>query len=75
MVTLFLKRGPGMDAEAEIERIQDFVEKGNYHAAMNIALSALNACRRNKDQAGIHMFIDIIKGIVQKLAEEFGNQA
>ncbi len=59
-----------MDIESEIIRIQGFVDKGNYHAAINIALSCLNECRRNKDQAGIEKFIVIIKGIVNTLAEE-----
>ena len=63
-----------MDIKSEINRIQDFVDKGNYHAAINIALSALNECRRNNDQAGVDEFIGIIKGIVQTLAEEFGSK-
>lgn len=63
-----------MDIKTETDRIQDFVDKGNYHAAINIALSALNECRRNDDQTGADQFIDIIKGIVQTLAEEFGSQ-
>lgn len=64
-----------MDIESETDRIQDFVDKGNYHAAINIALSAMNECRRNNEQAGVDKFIDIIKGIVNTLAEEFGSQA
>ena len=63
-----------MDTESEKDRIQDFVDKGNYHAAINIALSAVNEGRRNNDQAGVDEFIDIIKGIVQTLAEEFGSK-
>ena len=63
-----------MEIEAEIKRIHVFVDKGNYHAALNIALSGLNECRRNKDQAGIDRFIDIIRGIVKSLAGEFGSQ-
>ena len=64
-----------MDIESEIARIQGFVDKGNYHAAINIALSALNECRRNNDQAGVDQCIDTIKGIVQTLAEEFGSRS
>ena len=63
-----------VDTESEKDRIQDFVDKGNYHAAINIALSAVNEGRRNNDQAGVDEFIDIIKGIVQTLAEEFGSK-
>lgn len=62
------------DAFADVDRIQGFVESGNYHAAINIALSGLNECRRNHDQAGIDEFLDIIKDITQKLAREFGSK-
>jgi len=64
-----------MDIEAEAKRIQDFVDKGNYHAAYNIALSGLNACRRDNDQAGIDRFLDIIRAVVESLAAEFGSQS
>jgi hypothetical protein len=63
-----------MDIEAEARRVQDFVDKGNYHAAYNIALSGLNACRRSNDQAGIDRFLDIIRAVVESLAAEFGSQ-
>ena len=62
-----------MDIEAEARHVQEFVDKGNYHAAYNIALSGLNACRRNKDQAGIDRFLDIIRAVVDSLAAEFGS--
>lgn len=64
-----------MDIGAQTKEIQDFVDKGNYHAAYNIALSGLNACRREGNQAGIDQFIDIIRGIVDSLAAEFGSQS
>ena len=63
-----------MNIESETKRIQDFVDRGNYHAAYNIALSGLNACRRENDQAGIDHFIEIIKGVVDSLGNEFGSQ-
>ena len=63
-----------MDIEAEARRVQDFVDKGNFHAAYNIALSGLNACRRINDQAGIDRFLDIIRAVVNSLAAEFGSQ-
>lgn len=62
-----------MDSETEIETIEEFVRKGNYHAAYNIALSALNAARKDSDQARVDQFIDIIRGIVNSLAEQFGS--
>lgn len=64
-----------MDIELETKRIQDFVDRGNYHAAYNIALSGLNACRRADDQSGVDRFIGIIRGVVDSLAGEFGSQA
>ena len=51
-----------------------FVEDGNYHAAYNIALSAMNACRRAGDQAGVDDCIDLIREIVAALAREFGSR-
>lgn len=64
-----------MDIESEAKNIQSFVDKGNYHAAYNIALSGLNACRRNNDQAGVDRFIDIIRAVVESLATEFSSKA
>ncbi len=62
-----------MNIEVEAKEIQTFVDKGNYHAAYNIALSGLNACRRDNDQAGVDRFIGIIRGVVDSLADEFGS--
>jgi hypothetical protein len=64
-----------MDIEAEARHVQEFVDKGNYHAAYNIALSGLNACRRSNDQAGIDRFINIIRAVVDSLAAEFGSRS
>ena len=61
-----------MDIESETKTIQEFVDKGNYHAAMNIAISALNECRRNSNQAGVDVFLGVIKGIANTMADEFG---
>lgn len=63
-----------MDIESETVRIQGFVEKANYHAAINIAISALNECRRKNDQSGVDHFLQVIKGIVEIMAEEFGTK-
>lgn len=64
-----------MDIELEAERIQSFVDKGNYHAAYNIALSGLNACRRSNDPSGVDRFILIIRGVVDALAAEFSSSS
>lgn len=63
-----------MDKNTLMERINTFIEKGNYHAAINVALSAMNACRKDRDQTGIDEFIDVINGIVQTLAEQFASK-
>ena len=64
-----------MNIESEAERIDEFVQKGNYHAAYNIALSGLNACRRESNQDGVDRFIGIIRDVVEALATEFGSEA
>lgn len=53
--------------------VEDFIKRGNYHAAFNIALSALNACRRNNDQPGVDHYIGIIQTLVKTLSDEFGS--
>ena len=63
-----------MDVESEKDNIKIHVDKGNYHAAINLAISALNECRRNEDQSGVDTFLDVIKGIVQIMTDEFGSK-
>ena len=63
-----------MNIEAEKDEIYRHVEKGNYHAAINLAISALNMCRRNEDQPGVDQFLDVIKDIVQTMTDEFGSK-
>ena len=58
--------------ERELQRIQSFVDKGNYHAAMNLAISAMNACRREQDQQGVDVFIGAIQSIADTIRREFG---
>ena len=62
-----------MNIESEIKIIQEFVDKGNFHAAMNISISALNECRRNKNQPGIDRFLEVIKGVANTMTEVFGS--
>ena len=62
-----------MNIEEEAENIRQFVDRGNYHAAYNIALSGMNACRRDNDQEGVDRFIGIIRGIVDSLDAEYGS--
>ena len=62
-----------MNFQGEAERVREFVSIGNYHAAYNIALSALNACRREGDQAGVDACLALIREIVDALEREFGS--
>jgi hypothetical protein len=62
-----------MEIESESRRIQDFVDRGNYHAGINLAISAMNECRRQGDQVGTDHFLDMIKSIANTMAEEFGS--
>ena len=63
-----------MDIQAEKDRIQSFVERGNFHAAINLAISALNECRRNNDQAGADTWLRLIHEITMTMTGEFGSQ-
>ena len=62
-----------MDFESYKNEVQGFVDRGNYHAAINIALSGLNACRRENDQAGIDLCLGVIRAVIDQLAGEFGS--
>ena len=63
-----------MDIESERQRIDGFIDKGNYHAAVNLAISALNECRRNNDQAGVDIFIGVSRHVIDEMAGEFGTK-
>ena len=63
-----------MDFQSYEAEVQGFVERGNYHAAINIALSGMNACRRDEDQAGIDHCLALIESVIRQLAEEFGSR-
>lgn len=63
-----------MDVEQEISKIQGFVDKANYHAAVNLAISGMNECRRQQDQAGVDRFLGVINGIVQVMQDAFGSK-
>lgn len=63
-----------MDIESEKQSIQKHVDKGNYHAGINLAISAMNECRRNDDQAGVDTFIAFIRSIVDAMDDEFGSK-
>ena len=62
-----------MDIEASITEIQSHIDRGNYHAGINIAISGMNDGRKNSNQACVDTFLDVINGIVKKMTEEFGS--
>lgn len=64
-----------MNSKSDTDRIQSFVESGNFHAAINIAISGMNECRRNDDQDGVDKFLRIINDISLTMAREFGSKA
>jgi hypothetical protein len=63
-----------LDIESYKNEVQYFADCGNYHAALNIALSGLNACRKQHDQAGVDQCLGVIEGVVQQLVHEFGGE-
>ena len=72
---MLLRRGTclEMDNESDVDRVEQFVRSGNYHAALNIALSCLNECRKNEDQKGVDTFLGVIEWIANTLVLEFGS--
>ena len=62
-----------VDIEAYKKEIQSHVDRGNFHAAINIAISCLNENRRNDNQAGVDTSLDICKRVIRQLAQEFGS--
>ena len=63
-----------MNIESYKDEVRGFVSRGNYHAAINVAISGLNECRRNGDHAGIDQCLSVIRAVIQHLAEEFGSK-
>ena len=63
-----------MNIEAEKATIQTHIDKGNYHAAINLSISAMNECRREDNQLGVDTFIAFIRGIVDVMDEAFGSE-
>lgn len=59
--------------QQEEDRIYDFVKRGNYHAALNLSLSAMNEHRRKHEQDGVDHFIAVMKKILDKIDHEFGS--
>jgi len=63
-----------MNIDSYKNEVQDFADCGNYHAALNIALSGLNACKRQHDQAGVDQCLGVIEGVIQQIVHEFGSE-
>ena len=62
-----------MDVEATIGEIRSHIDRGNYHAGINIAISGMNEGRRTSDQVCVDTFLNVINGIVKRMTEEFGS--
>ena len=56
------------------EEVLGFVDKGNYHAAINVALSGMNQCRKEHDQKGVDQCLHIIEDVIRKLVQEYGSK-
>ena len=62
-----------MDLESLRSEVQAFTDRGNYHAAVNVALSGLNAGVRQRDQASVDQCLSIIESVIRQLVTEFGS--
>ena len=63
-----------MDYTAKENEIQQQLERGNYHAAMNLSISAMNECRREQDQPGVERFLGVMQAILDRMKLEYGGQ-
>lgn len=63
-----------MDIQSETNRIESFIERGNYHAAVNLAISALNECRRTDNQDCADTFLRLINKISIRMTREYGSK-
>jgi len=63
-----------MNMKTYREEVLGFAQKGNYHAAINVALSGVNQCRKEHNQKGIDECLHIIEAVIRKLVQEFGSK-
>jgi len=63
-----------MNTEEYTDKIDRFIEIGNFHAAVNVAISGMNAGRKVNDQVCIDKFLGIIDNISKTMAKEFGSK-
>lgn len=57
-----------MEAD-ELKRIHEFIEKENFHAAINLSISAMNACRKHHDREGVEECLLLIESIVKRMRQ------
>lgn len=62
-----------MNDQSTKAEVREFVARENFHAAYNIALSAMNACVRNQDQGGVDRYLELIQDIVDHLQQRYGS--
>ena len=63
-----------MNIKSEKENIWGHVDKGNYHAAINLAISAMKKNKKNDNQEGVDIFIAFIREIIDVMDNEFGSK-
>jgi hypothetical protein len=63
-----------MNMSAFRDEVQGFAARGNYHAALNVALSGMNQCRKVHDQQGVDQCLHIIEDLITGLVQEFGSK-
>ncbi len=56
-----------MEYEALAEQVAGFVAEGKFHPALNVALSGLNACRREGDADGVARCLALLRATVDDL--------
>jgi hypothetical protein len=63
-----------MNMNACRDEVQGLAARGNYHAAINVALSGMNQCRKAHDQECVDQCLHIIEGLIARLVQEFGSK-
>lgn len=63
-----------MEHEALEAQVAGFVAEGKFHPALNVALSGLNACRREGDVDGVERCLSLIRSTVDALERDCREQ-
>jgi hypothetical protein len=63
-----------MKMNAYKQEVHGLADRGNYHAAINVALSGLNQCRKEHSQKDVDECLQVIEGLTTRLVQEFGSK-